>query len=165
MKKRTQKEHPLDFPFAFLLFLLFTCLGLTLILAGAKVYETCSRQLEGNYTIRTAMAYVTEKIRQGDEEGKIRLSQVGASPALKLSQEIQEETYDTYIYEDEGYLKELLINSKTTPSPGQGTSLLKIRSFQLESLEGGFFRCTVSDSQGRIASALIHPQSFQEVRP
>ena len=121
--------------------------------------------MEGNYTIRTGLAYVTEKIRQSDEAGCIRLAQIGSIPALLLSREIKGEMYFTYIYEDDGYLKELFISADAQASPDMGTALLEISDFEIEPVEGGFFRCTVSDLYGRLATSLIHPQSPQEENP
>ena len=62
MKPHFVKKHPADFLFSLALFFLFTGLGILLILTGARVYRHCASQLEGNYTIRTGLAYVTEKI-------------------------------------------------------------------------------------------------------
>ena len=165
MKTRSARKHPVDFLFSLTLFLSFTGLGIILILTGAKVYQRCSGQLEGNYTIRTALAYVTEKIRQGDEAGAVTLSRIGTIPALVLAQEIEEETYLTYIYEDEGYLKELFINSDSQASPDMGTALLEISGFIIEPVKGGIFRCSVSDVSGRTATSLISLHSPQEGSP
>lgn len=165
MKPHFVKKHPADFLFSLALFFLFTGLGILLILTGARVYRHCASQLEGNYTIRTGLAYVTEKIRQSDEAGCIRLAQIGSIPALLLSREIKGEMYFTYIYEDDGYLKELFISADAQASPDMGTALLEISDFEIEPVEGGFFRCTVSDLYGRLATSLIHPQSLQEENP
>lgn len=71
MDLKNARKHSTDILFVLLLFLVFTSSALAVILLGAKVYQNTASRMESNYTVRTALAYVTEKIRHADESGAI----------------------------------------------------------------------------------------------
>ena len=66
MDLKNARKHSTDILFVLLLFLVFTSSALAVILLGAKVYQNTASRMESNYTVRTALAYVTEKIRHAD---------------------------------------------------------------------------------------------------
>lgn len=156
------KKHTVDFLFAILLFLLFTASALMVILIGGKVYQSSSSRMEQNYTVRTALSYLTEKIRQSDTSGAIELSHIDGTPALILRQEIDGVSYSTYIYGHDHSLKELFIKSSSPVSPDMGSSIVDLESISMEELEDGFFRLTAVDHAGNSISTLVHPQSRKE---
>lgn len=71
MDLKNARKHSTDILFVLLLFLVFTSSALAVILLGAKIYQNTASRMESNYTVRTALAYVTEKIRHADESGTI----------------------------------------------------------------------------------------------
>ena len=89
MDLKNARKHSTDILFVLLLFLVFTSSALAVILLGAKVYQNTASRMESNYTVRTALAYVTEKIRHADESGAISPGELDELPALILSQEIE----------------------------------------------------------------------------
>ena len=53
--------------FVFALFFVFAVCAVTLLLVSANSYERTVRLTEENYDTRTALAYLSQKIRQNDE--------------------------------------------------------------------------------------------------
>ncbi len=152
-----QKQHSTDFLFTFLLLIAFALFALVLAGTGALVYQNSIKSLDENYTSRTAVSYVAEKIRQYNAEGLVSLSEVEELPALALSSDEDAETATcTYIYFYDGYLCELLVRAETTPQAAMGTALVELSDFTIE-WEGTLLRVTALSPEGEEMSLLIHP--------
>lgn len=135
MDLKNARKHSTDILFVLLLFLVFTSSALAVILLGAKVYQNTASRMESNYTVRTALAYVTEKIRHADESGAISPGELDGLPALILSQEIEGTSYRTYLYFQDGALKELLTEASREVTPEQGTAIVSLAGFSIEKTE------------------------------
>ena len=79
------------------------------------------------YNVRTALAYVSEKIRQNDESGAVSLCELDGIPALTLSQRMEDTSYITYLYFQDGALKELLTEASREVSAEQGTAIISFK--------------------------------------
>lgn len=156
------RKHTIDFLFSILLFLLFTASALLLILIGARVYQNSAQRMEENYTVRTALAYITEKVRQSDESGAIELSSIQQIPTLVLRQDIDGEAYSTYIYEYGHSLRELFIKSSSSVTPEMGHSIVDLEELSIEETDVGCFRLTATDANGASATTLVYPSSQKE---
>lgn len=159
MDLKNARKHPTDILFVLLLFLVFTSSALAVILLGAKVYQNTASRMESNYTVRTALAYVTEKIRHADESGAISPGELDGLPALILSQEIEGTSYRTYLYFQDGALKELLTESSREVTPEQGTAIVSLAGFSIEKTEDGFYSVRAEDANGEVLSAYIRPRT------
>ena len=151
MDLKNARKHSTDILFVLLLFLVFTSSALAVILLGAKVYQNTASRMESNYTVRTALAYVTEKIRHADESGAISPGELDGLPALILSQEIEGTSYRTYLYFQDGAFKEL--------TPEQGTVIVSLAGFSIEKTEDGFYSVRAEDANGEVLSAYIRPRT------
>ena len=86
--------------------------------------------------LRTAFAYVTQKVRQADEAGRVR---AGVFPveayssyygeALIFTREIRDEIYETYLYAYDGSLRELTVRAGTNITPDMGAAILPAENF------------------------------------
>ena len=119
------------------LFLLLA--GLTALRSAAAYKKILDRS--DRLDRATALAYITEKARQNDVPGALRLGHIGDCEALVIRQG-EEIFYDTYIYCYGGSLRELMIKAELAPSPDMGRSLLPMEGLELE-LEGSLLtvRC------------------------
>ena len=83
-KKRRFHEqvHITDLLFSLGLLCLFTISSLTVLLIGAHVYKQTALDMKTNYTTRTALTYVAEKVRQHDS---IQASSVNISWAFCIA--------------------------------------------------------------------------------
>lgn len=119
---KEQKTFMVDILFLLALFVLFTISSLILVSVGAEVYRQTTSDMSTNYDMRTSIAYITEKVRQNDslivsEDGSnvsnVTIASLNGKQALVLTQELNSEYYETYLYLHDGHLKELLIKSGT----------------------------------------------------
>ncbi|MBQ7919306.1 MAG: DUF4860 domain-containing protein [Lachnospiraceae bacterium] len=109
MNDRKEKPHIVDVLFVLALFGVFTLSALVLVILGANIYKQTVSHMTNNYDSRMACSYFAEKIRQNDLASSVELGELYDTEALVFSQEINGETYATYLYYHEGYLKELFI--------------------------------------------------------
>ena len=108
MKKfSARKGQAVNVLFTMILFLVFVLCALFTVLIGGKVYENINRRTEENFSGCTALHYVANKVRQGDRMGLIDVTEVDGTPVLEIRQEAGEDTYITWIYSRDGWIKEL----------------------------------------------------------
>ena len=68
MKFRTRQKHIIDFIFPVALFFVFALCALTVLLLSARIYQSTTDSSSRNYTARTGLSYVSEKIHQNDTD-------------------------------------------------------------------------------------------------
>ena len=73
MQNNKKKTGPIEFVFPILLFLIFTLSALFIILFAAQIYQKIVDDSSINYSANTAISYVSEKIRQGENEDGIEV--------------------------------------------------------------------------------------------
>ncbi|MCC8101229.1 MAG: DUF4860 domain-containing protein [Clostridiales bacterium] len=157
-----QKQHSTNTLFTFLLLLVFTLFALLLAGTGAVVYQNSVASLDENYTSRTAIAYVAEKIRQYDSEGQISFSSVEDIPALALHSEANATTATiTYLFFYDGSLCELYVREETTPTVLMSTAIVELSDFTIEQDEN-LLRVTAISTDGKEMSLLIHPVNVED---
>ncbi len=157
MNRSAKKNHSVDFLFSILLFGVYVLFLLLMLLSSARAYQNAVRGTEENYNLRTAMSYLTVKIRQHDNGKDISLSDFQGTEAICLEDEIQGRKLTTYIYLYDGQLKELFTPASSTASLSMGTDIASLDSFIIEETAEGFFRISMEDTNGTAASFLIHP--------
>lgn len=154
------KRHATDTLFTFLLLLSFCLFTMVLSGMGAAVYKNSSAHLEENYTSRTAVAYVTEKVRQHNTAGSIFLSEVEGIPALALRDTIENSDFLTYVYFYENHLCELMTRAENTPTAQMGTPLVELSSLDIRladhSQDSSLLRVTAVSPEGNTLSAILH---------
>ena len=162
MKTRT---HFADTVFSFFLLLIFGMFTLFFSGMGASVYRSSAAHLEENYTSRTAVAYVSEKIRQHDSSGSISLTELEGIPSLCLSEQISGEEFFTYIYYYDGALRELFIRSSTVPQAKSGSSIVELASFSIEehSSSPDLYEITACSKNGLPLSSLVHVSGIRNL--
>ncbi len=149
MKQDQKKNHTIDTVFVICLLLLFVLSSLSVIAIGASIYKKNVREMGDNSSHRIACAYITEKVRQADENGQVRVEEIFGENALVLTKEIKGVTYNTYIYDYDGNLMELFARSDLGSFyPQSGQKILKIDSFDIEEISEGLFKADVVMSDG-----------------
>lgn len=144
---RQGKSFLVDVLFVLALFGVFAVSALTLVTIGADVYQHTVQDMNYNYETRTAVAYITEKIRQNDISttsggNNACLTTLDNVPALMLTHTIDEEQYCTYLYFHEGYLKELYIQKGFSfggNTLDAGTSVMELAALEMQQLTPQLF--------------------------
>lgn len=163
MRKKPQ-PHTIDTLFTVLLLLSFLLFSMLVAGTGSMVYQKSTDSLNRNYTSRTALSYLTEKLRQHDQSGDIAFTQLDNIPALALYEEQNETRYCTYLYFYNGALRELFTQASTTPSVDMGTAIAELADFTFcpdPASESSTLLLTVTDADGSSDTARIHLSSTQ----
>ena len=150
-----KSKHTIDFLFPIALFFVFACSALFVLLFSANIYEKVVSTSNTNFETGTSLAYVSEKIRQSDSNGNIYISEFDGYQALAVKEVYDDQTYTTYIYEMDGYLKELFIKDGVTASAKTGTTIMETHNFTMQELENGLFKFTCTTANGISDSIII----------
>ena len=159
MKSRNENHHIIDLLFTLALFCVFAASALFVIIIGAQVYRSTVQQMEDNYSVRTSLSYVAEKIRQNDRDSAVSIGELDGCPALILKQEYEEKTLTTYIYEYEGFLRELFVSSDAVPHAKDGQQIMVVHSFAMEEISPSLFHFTSADARGNEADIYVSVKS------
>ena len=135
--------------FVIALFFLYTICTLLLSVMIADAYSRGAERSERNYNMRTSVLYLTEKVRQTTSaEGEISVRQTGAGDALVLGMSVEDAHYETWIYVEDGYLREVLLLQGSDVSPGIGQKIMPLSALVLELGPEGLLRICVTDQTG-----------------
>jgi hypothetical protein len=151
-----RREHSIDTLFMLLLFGLFTLLLVLLLLFSVQGEKTAVSGLDEQNNLRTSMSYLTGKFRQHDDVDSVSAGQVEDTCALCFTDTISDRTFDTYIYLDDGFLKEVYTAAGRTPTKAMGTPLCSLEDFTIEETDGLYHIC-LTDTDGRQAELYLHP--------
>ena len=144
MRQEQKKNHTIDTVFVICLLLLFVLSSLSVIAIGASIYKKNVGAMADNSAHRIACAYITEKVRQADQNGNVHVEQIFGENALVLSEDVNGVKYNTYIYDYDGNLMELFARADLGNFyPQSGQKILEIGSFDIEEIDTGFFRADV----------------------
>lgn len=127
-----KRGHTLDVLFPLGLLAIYAVAAAGAVLQAADGYRDSLTRADRDFGRATALAYVAEKLRAGDEAGAVRVDALEDCPALVLSVNREGGWYDTYIYCYDGSLRELMVKRELTPAPGMGAKLLELEDFRPE---------------------------------
>lgn len=136
-----QKHHSVDALFALVLFAVFAVSAMLLVLLGAGVYGRIGEKMN-KMDAPMVLAYVTEKLRSSEGEA------LEDGQTLLLKETIEGETYVTWLYVEDGYLKESLMPEGKQPVENAGTPIAPVQEFQVEKVTDTLLRITVTDDFG-----------------
>ncbi|MBQ9247613.1 MAG: DUF4860 domain-containing protein [Ruminococcus sp.] len=135
-----------DFLFILALFGAFAITALFVVLFGARIYESTVNNMNSNYEKRTAMSYVTEKIRSHDYTDGANVDETGS--ILKLYQNTGDKKYVTYLFVADGYLKEFTADEDYDFDYKAGTKILAIKDFSVKKENDSLYRFNITDTNG-----------------
>ncbi len=165
MNNKRLRQHTIDFIFPIALFFVFAASSLVVLILSANIYRNITDNSQSVFTTRTCLSYITEKIRQNDENGSdsIYLGEFDGCQALIMEHTYGEALYHTYIYEDQGILRELFLQDGTEASSSVGTEIMKVSSFQMEETAPGLLHFTCESEDGQEESVLVSVHSDDSI--
>ena len=155
MSAHSERRHMIDLLFPVALFFVFALSALTLILLSAGIYRSTTENSSLNYTSRTGLSYISEKIHQSDSGGRIFPGDFDGCKALVMEQSFGGDNYLTYIYAYDGTLRELFIREGIQAKASDGKALLAIHDFTIEQVSEDLLKFSCSDSEDRRSEAVI----------
>ena len=156
--KNSPNNRKTDSLLALLLFCVFAVCILAVLLTGADTYRRIAERDRASYADRTAVQYLTTRVRQADREGCVSVRDFEGCPALILSEEIDGISYETRVYYYDGYIRELFAAADGSFLPQDGEKVLEAKGLQidLEAL-GLHLRVLTADDQWQ--ELLLHLRS------
>lgn len=124
-----RKRSVVDYLFIIALLAVFLIAALFVVLFGTRIYSKTTTDAEVNYEKRTAYYYLTTKLRSFEAEGAVEVSEHDGDAMLMLHEEIGGNPYTTYLYEEDGYLKEITTPADLEFDYSGGNDILAIESF------------------------------------
>ena len=125
----------------FLCVAIFALMALLTVVLGAGVYRSVVGRAEVNHEARTAMAYITGKLRANTGSTTLEKTEVG-NDMLVLSEEIGGADYETRIYAHEGALYEVFAAADIDFAPEEGQPIAALDGFSVQ-MEENALRLTV----------------------
>jgi len=159
MRKQVKKINGL---FGLLLFAVFAVCILMVLLSGAEVYGKLTENGRASYSQRTAVQYLTTKLRQEDCMGSLRTESFDGCDALVLTEQIDGEIYETQIYYYDGYIRELFAEPDSGMEPMDGDPVLEAAGFAV-SLTEGCLQAAITDCEGQNLQLTLSLRSGKEV--
>ncbi len=153
--KHKQENHIIDILFVIALFCIFALSAIFLISIGANIYGKTVSHMESNFNSRTTFAYITEKIRQSDKADAVSVGEFSNLPALLITEKQGETEYVTYIYQYEGYLKELMARRDTPLEPFAGQNLMAVTEFELTQVKDNLYSFTITAENSNKCSLYV----------
>ena len=160
MRFRTRDRHIIHTIFPISLLFVFAFSSFLVLMLAADIYSSTTGQLRINDESRTALSYISEKIRQNDREGNLTITDIGGTPCLSMSNNYHGSIYVIYIYEYKGMLKELFIKEGTAASLKDGSNIIAISSLAMKEVAEHVYQFTVVDSEGFENSMIASERSL-----
>lgn len=126
MKRRSSKITDV---LALLVFTVFVLCMLLVLLTGAGVYRNLVRSGEEQHTRRTAVRYITTRVRQAEA---VAVEDFDGCSALVLREKTEGETYLTRVYSYDGVIRELYCAETARLTPEDGEAILQAESLTFE---------------------------------
>lgn len=153
-------NHTSDWIFTITLFSIFLISGVLLVLFGANVSQKTAGEAAGSRQIRTSLSYITEKIRQCDHQDSVSVFEKNGISALALHSDYNGLGYTTYIYCDDGYLKELFTREDLPFEAAAGNKITPVQRFDIQCTRS-LIKLSITDSSQQTHELFIHPNSAQ----
>ncbi len=155
------EKHIVDILFVVSLFALYTICILIISIIGINLYINGTQVSEENYAIRTSTLYLTEKARQNNIENGIEVKELFDDSALVLTQEINGQYYENWIYLEEGYLTEVLVVQGAQILPRTGQNIMPLQSLALSIDENNLLFIETQTESGEIYASKVYLPAYE----
>ena len=157
VKRTNHSDSGAEQLFPALLFFVFLLCTIFTILIGSRVYENIRERDNASFHTDTALAYMTNKVRQGDMADAVSIRENNGCQVLVLSSDYEGIVFETWIYQMDGALWELFTQEDSGVDVFSGQMIMDCEplSFKLETNEKGNSLLTISLKSGREAKVSL----------
>jgi hypothetical protein len=153
------RNHSVDTIFVLSLFCVFAVSVLLVLIMGTKSYSAISDRTDDTYFRRTAISYITEKVRHNDKTQSVFISEFCGLPALDLRNEYDGVSYSTYIYLYDGKVCELFCETGLDLPEDAGSSVIEGSALSFEKQADNLLKISYTDPKGLEGSILVSLKS------
>lgn len=155
----TERKHVIDFLFPLALFFALATSSVALVVLASASYSRQVHVSNDSYSNCTALSYMTEKLHHADSSDAIVAGTFDGQDAILIRQEYSGQSYVTYLYAYDGYLRELFIKEGVAASAGDGREILATDGFSFEESRYGLFHLSCTDSDGNLSDTYVSIKS------
>ena len=130
--------------------------SLIMLLFSAQIYQQSIKKADSETDLGTISSYITTKFRQHDVQDGIFTDELNDIPALCFRDTINNRDYITYLYLDDGSLKELFTASGSSAQANAGTVIASLSDFQIEEKGNGFYYIFLQSTVGNTSEFFLH---------
>lgn len=164
------RKHMIDFIFPLTLLLVFAVSALIVLLLSARIYASQTERADANYQTSTPLSYITEKFHANDTEDAVSVEKHEGKECLAFHSTVDSSadaskasdssgSYTTYLYTDDGWLKELVVRDDTKASLKAGKKVIEAKDLTVSQEENGLYRITITEKDGTQVSRLLAERS------
>lgn len=161
---REERKTKIGSALALLLFGIFAVCVLAVLLGGANVYRNLTERGTSGHDDRTAVQYLTTRVRQADAADSLRVESFDGLDALVASEEIDGEWYETRIYCHNGYIRELFAAAQSDLVPEDGNPVIPAAELSVEK-SGAQLQMEILSTDGSVQRLVLFLRSGKEVCP
>lgn len=140
--------------FVFALLGVFAVMCTLLVLLGAQAYRGVVDGASENAEMRLMISYPTNLVRMNDNASNLSVQSRGGVDALVITQQFDDEAYETLVYCYEGMLYELFKAQDDELSLDYGEPITKAQFFR-PSIKDGLFSFEIGGEDGETYSARV----------
>lgn len=134
--------------FMILLFFALGICSLFAVLTGARVYENINVRMEENFSGQTALSYISNKISQSDQEDMIDVEAINGTDVLVLAEDYEGARYETLIYCQDGYIRELFSEADSGLTLADGIDIMACHGLQFTLISDNLLKIELKDEVG-----------------
>ena len=144
-----------------LVFAAFLVCAMLVLLTGADLVEKLTQRDRENYLHRTAVQYVTMRVRQTDAEGMVEVRRVEDRDVLVLAELIDGCRYETLVYQYDGCLREMFCEAGMDIPLEFGEAILALDGFSAR-MTGSALDIQLQMKDGTTETVLLSLRSEEE---
>ncbi len=145
--------------FMILLFFALGICSLFAVLTGARVYENINVRMEQNFSGQTALSYISNKISQADREGMVGVDTINGIDVLVLAEDYDGIRYQTWIYCENGYIKELFSEADSGLTLADGIDIMECNGLRFTQVSNNLLKVELTDEVGDIMYVALRSES------
>lgn len=139
---------------------LLALMALAIVVYATDSYAAVLENMQSNHDARTALAFVSTKIRQNDTMGTMSIEKTDfGADALVIEETDGADVYKTWIYFADGALREFFGDATLELAAEDGTIIIKLNSFTVEQDSDGLIKISVETNSGEKRQISLLKQS------
>lgn len=147
-----RRRFVVDFIFILVLFAVFMIAALFVVLFGTKIYSGTTRDMDRNYSKRTAYYYINNKLQNYNEKDAVYVTDYDGNALIELTSNIEGTDYITYLYIADGYLKEITAPADLDFDYSNGADILPATGLEVSYVTDSLMNIVVTDKDGQQVS-------------
>lgn len=153
------KKHSIEFIFVLFLFAMFVVMCLVLVNMGSTAYSNISKSNEEENKTRTAILYISNKIRSANGDKGISIEEKNGIDVLVINSSTEVSKYNTIIFCKDGYLKEATVLEGDEYTLDFGSNLMKMQDINVE-INDNLLSINLKDDLGKESLFKINIKEF-----